>query len=252
MHCGHCEQPLADHADLSAPCPACGGPVTVDGRWLLLERHGRGWSALDLELGVRRVLHPPPPGPLPDPLHPAGRWVVPDADLAEADAAELLEPEPLDDALFEAVFPDLPAPLPPPAVEAPDPPPPPSAARRWWRRTLVAAVSVMSAAQLGFAIAPVPVDYRGQAHTSAGAEALADAVATHPAVQGCLASYRRLPVRQSEAPALLSIQRTPGMSTPHVRVTSTHPVLAGCLTRAAQRLPLPDTRFAVAVPIQER
>lgn len=251
MHCGRCEQPLTEHADLTAPCPRCHGTVAIDGRWLLLERQGPAWSALDLLEGVRRTLHPAPSGSLPEGLEAAGPWVVAAPELDAGQLVDLLEPEPLDEALFEAMFPDLPAPAPPPVDLPPDPGPPPSAARRWWRRAMVTGVSVMAAAQLGFAIAPVPVDYGPQAHASAGAESLADQVATHPAVQGCLTSYRRLPVRQSEAPALLAIERTPGMTTPHVRVTSTHPVLAGCLTKAAQRLPLPEGRYAVAVPITE-
>jgi hypothetical protein len=180
-------------------------------------------------------------------VNPAGGFVW--SQGSDDAVVALLEPEPLDDALFEAVFPELPAPSPTPPTE--EAPPPPSRWRRFSRRAAVMGVSAMAAAQLGFALAPVPIDYSDQAHHSPGAEALYAEVAEHPAVQSCLSTHRQLPTRQSDAPALLTIERTPGMTSPHLTVRSTHPVLAGCLTSAARRLPLPDGRYALRVPIRD-
>jgi len=229
MHCGACEHPLVDHADLEQPCPRCGGAVLRDGHLLLLAPLVQGYDALDLGTGLRQHLRCEPSAP--------------SEPTADEDAL---------DALLQAHFPQLPSPA-PPAAEAtpPEPALAGSTARRWWRRVVVASVSAMAAAQVGFALAPVPIDYADHASASAGHAPLAAAVASHPAVQRCLAPYRRLPVRQSEHPALLTLERTPGMSTPHVQVRSTHPVLAGCLSRAAKRLPLPAGRYRVSVPVTE-
>jgi len=228
MFCARCRQSIPDARDVDAPCPRCSGAVLGEGRWLLVEAWGEAFEAVDLSTGAR------------------GWWPQPAAlDEPSGDDQAL-------DELFDAVFPELPA----AADRAPSPEaehvlPRASLGRRVARRLGVVGASVVLAAQLGFATAPPPADYSARRGATEGHEHLLDQVLADDGVQRCLAAHRAMPRSQSDAPALLQITSDSWIAQ-RSKVTSTSPVLTGCLMSSAEKLRLPDGRYHLDVPITER
>jgi len=239
MHCASCRQSIPDHDAVDAPCPRCGDEVLGEGRWLLLTPWGDGFEAVDLVDGAHSLW--PAAGPAPK-AAPGDRPPAATVDATDDDRAL--------DELFAAVFPELPA-----AAPAPAPPSAPVSVRRplirrLARRVGVVGASVALAAQLGFATAPAPTDYRHRRAATPGHEALIDVVLGDRGVQRCLAAHRAMPRAQADAPALLQLRSDDEVTTA-ARVTSVNPVLVGCLMDAADQLDLPAGDYHLAVPITE-